>query len=55
MTISEIDAALLPIHTALTRAVMSGRIDGKELNLLETAEERINALRNALAETPAAE
>lgn len=55
MTTPEIEAALLPIHTALTRAIMSGRIDGKELDLLETAEEQINALRNTLAEPPSDE
>jgi hypothetical protein len=50
MNIPEIEAALAAIHTPLTRLIMSGRIGGEDLNLLEDAEERINVLRNQLAQ-----
>jgi hypothetical protein len=49
MDISNLDTTLAKIHTSLSRILMSGRIDGEDLEALEAAEEAVNDLRNTLA------
>ncbi len=50
---TKLDTALFHVHEPLNQVLMAGEIQGRDLERLETAEERLNDLRNELAaETP---